>query len=148
MISRFCNCYFILRWNAVFHISVSTRERLVLFQFFDDGCWNCYQNAVLAIFDTSEFFLDIAQFRLNIKNFHSLHVLHNIWPRKSSNIINISDGFHINNFPDKIPKNDTNVTNSGWVEALDSLRYPWPINCEKIKFEDLQQNFRFLTSVL
>ena len=52
---------------------------------------------VLQSFDTSNSFLDIAHYRLNIKNFHLFRALHNICSRKSSNIISISDGFHINN---------------------------------------------------
>ena len=50
------------------------------------------------------FFLDIAHFRQNVKNFHLFRSCHNIWPRKSSNIINILDDFYTNNIQSKMQK--------------------------------------------
>ena len=57
---------------------------------------------IIQIFDTSNSFLDIAHFIYNVKNFHLFRVLHNIWWRKSSNVISISNGFHINNIQSKM----------------------------------------------
>ena len=65
--------------------------------------WTAMKNGI-QIFDTSNIFLDIAHFRQSVKNFHLFRALHNIWSRKSSNIICISNGFHINNIQNEIQK--------------------------------------------
>ena len=62
------------------------------------------KKTVIQIFDTSNIFLDIAHFRYNVKNFHLFRALHNIWSRKSSNSISISNGFHIDNIQSKMLK--------------------------------------------